>query len=65
MSQVTLANARDIMDIGTMDDSFYSQLYGGGSVAYSHHLMGGDYYRISLSNLDPDSDYPINTGPGA
>jgi hypothetical protein len=28
-------------------------------------LMGGDYYRISFSNLDPDSDYPINTGPGA
>lgn len=53
--QMNLSSSRrDVMQVGTMDDSFYGQMFGGSVV--NSHMMGYDHQSISTANYDPDAD---------
>ena len=55
---------RDIMQVGTMDDAFYGQLYGGGSVVNAHFMVGGfEHQSLTTTNYDPELDQSMSMGP--
>ena len=53
--QMNLGGNRDVMQVGTMDESFYGQMYSG-SVVNSNYMMGYDHQSIATTNYDPEAD---------